>query len=87
MLGTIETADSPIAPLDEKDLEFFIPANNDTYIDLDIKLSVRGKLISVSGNDVDVTDLTVVKNNFHPPLLCQYNITHNGVTITQASEQ
>jgi len=34
------------------------------YIDLDTKLYVRGKLISPSGKDVDITDLMSEKNNF-----------------------
>jgi len=64
MLGTIETAYKPIAPVDQNVLDFFIPVDNDTYIDLDIRIDVRGKLISVSGKDVDFTDLTGVTNNF-----------------------
>ena len=42
VLGTIETAYKPIAPVDQTDLEFFIPPDNDPYIDLDIKLYVPG---------------------------------------------
>jgi len=34
VLGTIETLYKPIAPVDQNDLEFFIPAFKDTYIDL-----------------------------------------------------
>jgi hypothetical protein len=45
VLGTIETAYKPIATADQNDLEFLIPADSDTYIDLDIKLYVRGKLV------------------------------------------
>jgi len=37
-----------------------MPADNDTYIDLDIKLYVRGKLISASGKNVDFSDHTGV---------------------------
>jgi len=33
---TITTAYKPIAPVDQKYLEFCIPADNDTYLDLDI---------------------------------------------------
>jgi len=43
--GTIETTCKPIAPVDQNDIEFFIPADNDSYIDLDIKFYVRGKMI------------------------------------------
>jgi len=42
----------------------FIPADIDKYIDLDIKVYVRGKFISASGKEVDFTDLTGVTNNF-----------------------
>jgi len=42
VVGTIETAYKPIAPIDQKDLEIFIPVDNERYIDLDIKLYVQG---------------------------------------------
>jgi hypothetical protein len=35
---------NPIATVDQNDLEFSIPADNETYIDLDIKLYVKGKI-------------------------------------------
>ena len=40
---SIQIAYKPIAPVEGNDLEFFIPANNVTYIDIDIKLYVLGK--------------------------------------------
>jgi len=43
VLGTIEAAYKLIAPVDENDVEFFILADNDTYIDLDIKFYVRSR--------------------------------------------
>jgi hypothetical protein len=86
VLGTIETAYKPIAPADQNDLEFLIPADSDTYIDLDIKLYVRGKLISGTGKDVDVTDHTGVTNNFLHSLFSQCNVLLNDVSVTQASE-
>ena len=77
VLGTIETAYKRIAPVHQNDLELFIPADNDTYIDLNIKLYVRGKLISASGNDVELTDATGLTNNFHYSLFSQCNFTLN----------
>ena len=41
---TIETIYKPIASVDQSDLEFLVPPEHDTYIDLNIKLYVRGKL-------------------------------------------
>ena len=43
--------------------EVLIPGDTDAYIYLDIKLYVRGKMISNSGKDMDLTDTTVVTNN------------------------
>ena len=44
VLGTVETVYKPVAPVEQNDLEFLIPGESDTYIDLDIKLCVRGKM-------------------------------------------
>ena len=46
---TIETICRPIVSMDQSDLEFLIPAENDTYIDLHIRLLFRGKLNSADG--------------------------------------
>ena len=43
-------------------------------------------MIAGSGNDVVFTDATGVNNNFLHFLFSQFNVTLNGVTITQASE-
>ena len=56
VLGTVETVYKPLAPVAQNDLEFLIPGNTDTYIDLDIKLYVRCKMVTSSGKDVDLTD-------------------------------
>ena len=57
-LETIETAYKPIASLDQSDLEFLIPADHDTYIDLNIQLYVRGKMTKAEGTTVEPTDYT-----------------------------
>lgn len=44
ILETTETAYKPKAPVNQSDLEFLITADNDTYIDLNSKLYIRGKL-------------------------------------------
>jgi hypothetical protein len=49
ILETVETVYKPIAPVEQSDLEIFIPADSDTYIDLDLKFYVRGKLVSKEG--------------------------------------
>ena len=72
--------------MEQSDLEFLIPDHLDTYIDLDIKLYIRGKLISGDGKDLDATDLRAVTNNFLHSLFSQCSVTLNGVFKTQASE-
>ena len=86
MLGTIGTAYKPIAPVDQNDLEFLISADKDNYIRLDIQLYVRGKLVSSSGNNVDVSDNTAVTNNLLHSLFSQGKLILNGVKFTQSSE-
>ena len=54
----------PIATVDQNDLEFFIPDDSETYIDLDIKLFVRGKIIGADAKDLDPSDFTSGTNNF-----------------------
>ena len=85
MLWTIETAYKPIDNFVQNDLEFSIPVDNDTYIDLDIKLYVWGKLISATGKNVGFTDFTGVTNNFLHSLFSQCNVTLHGVAFPQAS--
>ena len=58
-----------------------IPGDSETYIDLDIKLVVRGRLIGAGASD-----FTAGTNNFLHSLFSQCNISLNGVNITPASE-
>ena len=76
----------PIATVDQNNLEFFVPGDNETYIDQDIKLYDRGKLIGAHGKDLDASDFTVGTNNFLSSLFSQCSISLNGVNITPASE-
>ena len=64
VLETIGTDYKPIAPVEHSDLEFLIPADTDTYIDLDIILYVRGKSVSGERKDLDEKDFTAVTKNF-----------------------
>jgi hypothetical protein len=75
----------PIASVDQSDLEFSIPVNHDTYIELEIKLLVRGKLTRAVGKDLDATDFTAGTNNFLHCLSFQCSISLDGVNITPAT--
>jgi hypothetical protein len=65
---------------------FLFPPDNDTYIDLNITLYIRGKLIKEEGTILDATDHTAVTNNLLHSLFSQCNVTLNGVFITKPSE-
>jgi hypothetical protein len=84
VLETTEVVYKPIASVDQSDLEFLIPAD-ETYIDLDIKLYIRGKLTSKDGTPLD-NDLTSVTNNYLHSLFSQCGVSLNGITIIQATE-
>jgi hypothetical protein len=86
VLETTEVVYKLIASVDKSDLEFFIPADKETCIDLDIKLFIRGKLTSKHGTPLDNNDLTSVTNNFIHSLFSQCSVSLNGITITQATE-
>ena len=75
----------PLASAEQSDLEFLIPADNDTYVDLNIKLYIRRKLIKADGTNLDNDHFTAVTNNFLHSLFSQCSIALNGVTITQAT--
>ena len=76
----------PIASVDQGDLEFLIPSNDDTYKHLDIKLFIRGKFTQADGTDFDNTDILAVTNNILLSLFSQCSIVLIGVTITQVKE-
>jgi len=76
----------PIATVDQNDLEFLIPGDNETYIDLDIKLFVKGRLLGADGKNLDASDHTAGTNNLLHSLFSQCSIALNGVNITPASE-
>ena len=86
VLEAIETVYKPIAPVEQRDLEFVIHDDLDTYIDLDIKHYIRHKIISGDSKDLDDTDFTAVTTNFLNSLFSQCSVTLNGVFITQASD-
>jgi len=86
VVDTTEVKYKPVASLDQSDLEFLIPSDDDTYIDLDIKLYIRGKLTKADGTDLDNTDFTAVSNNFLHSLFSQCSIALNSLTIIQADE-
>ena len=64
ILETLDVVYKSIASVDQSDLEFLIPADNETYIDPDIKLYFRGKLTKIDGTVLDEKDFTSVTNNF-----------------------
>jgi len=41
--------------VEQSDIELLIPADNDTYVDVNIKLYIRGKLTTADGKNSDNT--------------------------------
>ena len=86
VLGTTEVIYKPTAGVEPSDLEFVVPADNDTYIDTNIHLYVRGKLTKADGTNLDATDFTAGTSNLLHSLFSQCNIALNGTTITPATD-
>jgi hypothetical protein len=76
----------PVAPIDQSDLEFLIPADLSTYVDPDIKLYIRGRFTKPDGSALDATDYTAGVNNFLHSLFSQCTIALNDVNITQSGD-
>src|SRR5215469_16007776 len=82
VIETTQVAIKTIAPVDQSDLEFVVPASSETYIDPNIYLYVRCKLVKEDGTDfIDETDKTAVANNLLHSLFSQCNVQLNGVSI------
>jgi len=56
VVETTEVTYKPIASVEQSDLEFLIPADNDTYVYLNIILYIRSKLTKAVGTNLDNTD-------------------------------
>jgi len=86
IVDTTEVTYKATASMEQSDLEILIPAVNATYVDLNIKVYIRGKLTKVDGTNLDNTDFTAVTNNFLHSLFSQCSIALNVVTIIQATK-
>jgi len=60
---TTKTIYKPIASIDQSDLEFLIPGDSETYIDLEIKIYIKGKLLKEDNTVLGDTDYTAGINN------------------------
>jgi hypothetical protein len=72
---TPEVAYKTITSIDQSDLEFVIPPDNDTYIDFNWQFYVKGQLIGPDGATLDEKDYTAGVNNFLLSLFSQCNIS------------
>ena len=61
--GTFETMYKPIASIDQTHIEFLIPGDSETYIDLDLKLYFKGQLLKEENTELGDTDYTTGINN------------------------
>ena len=81
----METIFRRIASVDQSDREFLFTAEIDTYIDMNIRLFVRGKLTAAVGKDMEGY-VSATTNNLLHPLFTQFSISLNGTTITPTSD-
>jgi hypothetical protein len=84
--NTPEIAYKPITSVDQSDLGFVLPADNETYIDLNWQLYDKGQLVGPDGAALDEKDYTAGANNFLHSLFSQCNVSLNGDSITPSSD-
>ena len=84
--GTFGTIYKPIASVDQSDIEFLIPGDSETYIDLDLKIFIKGKLMKEGNTLLGDTDYTTGINNLLHSLFSQCSISLNGTQITQGTD-
>ena len=70
-LETTEMIYKPIASVDQTDIQFLVPGDSDTYIDLYLKLFIIGKIIERDGTELAETDYTAGVNNLLLSLFSQ----------------
>ena len=88
-IGTDETNETiykPVASVDQTDIEFMIPGDSDTYVHLNLKLFMKGKLLKEDGTTLLDTDYVAGINNLLHSLFSQCMISLNGTQITPAAE-
>ena len=84
--GTTETIYKPIPSIDQTDIEILIAGDSETYIDLDLKLYIKGKLMKEDNTLLGDTDYTTGINNLLHSLFSQCSISLNGTQITQGTD-
>ena len=85
-LETTEVLYKPSASVDQTDIEFLVPGVSETYIDVNLKLFIRGEIIKRDGTELVESDYTAGVNNLLHSLFSQSTISLNGTQITQASQ-
>jgi hypothetical protein len=65
VLCSLVTHYKSIAPVDQSDLEFFIPSNAKTKMDLDVHMSVTRKLLAREDSALNAADSSTVVNLLH----------------------
>jgi len=84
VLSSRVTRYKPMARVDEPDLEFFIPDDAETQLNLDINMSVRGNLVAEDGSALDSAYGTTVVRNLLHSLFSQCIVILNGVSLSSS---
>jgi hypothetical protein len=81
VLSSRVTHYKPIAPVDQSYLSFVIPSDSEAYIDINILMSVRGKLVAHDNSPLDVTDSTTAVQQ-SPPFAVQSVQCHSQRSLS-----
>jgi hypothetical protein len=59
---TVEIGHKPTTAIDQRDIEFTIPGDDERYIDHSIQLYIKGQLLGGNGAELDIKDCTAAVN-------------------------
>jgi hypothetical protein len=59
---TVEIGHKPTTVIDQRDLEFTIPKDDERYLDPDMQLYIKGQLLGANGAELDIKDYTAGVN-------------------------
>jgi hypothetical protein len=81
----VEIPHKPLTSVDQSDLEFMIPEDDNSYIYVNMQINIKDQLVFAAGAELSITDYTAGTNSFLHSLFSLCNISLNGVSITPSS--
>jgi hypothetical protein len=84
---TVEIGHKPTTGIDQRDIQFTIAGDHEQYIDPDMHIYIRRRLVGADSAVLDEKDYTAGVNNMLYSLFDQCNVSLNSTLITHSSDK